>query len=209
MAKTYRTGGVKAPRPPMAAASTVRQEMALQDLRRTELRGNLFDFSKTSRLRDVFPPSSAGGQLVPRELDPTVQLFHPAIGGGGMLDQMRSFLISGAAGVSQVEGSEIPAGQVFYMPYAAAFHDDAAARRVRYYIRHVATNRFVGIQDSAFDPNVTVIPQNQGYPLLRAILVPPGWLIGAEFFAIGAGNIGNLQGCGAVLSLADHPPALY
>lgn len=170
---------------------------------------SLFRFAKQGQLRDVFPNAAGAQDLIVNQLDATVYLTHPAVGGGGVLDQILSFTINGALGVAQVNGSEIPRGQAFYIPFMVLFHDDAAARRCRIYLRHVVTNRFVNLQDTQVDDTTVSVPGGTGWAIHRPIYVPPGWAIGGEVFALAAGATASLQGGGALLSIADHPPALF
>lgn len=165
-----------------------------------------FNFSRPSRLFEVFPQSVAGVQLVPRTISDETFLVHPAIGKGAA--RWSDFSIAGAAGVTPVLGSVVPDYLVSYYLSFGAVHTDAVARHVILAIRG-PNGYYHVLRRSEVDTPVAAIANGVVYSTQRPFFIPAGFQPAVFAIGLAAGAVLTMQGMASNVSVDDREPPLF
>lgn len=147
-------------------------------------------FSRIFRtLVDSFPSSGAGPSAAPSQISDEVSLVHEISHSIARLDERRIVQTVGAVGSNVVnlnDGNPVPQGRYHYVFSASAFHDDAVARLLEFYVFDTSGSA-LAVQARSSRDFGGALAANEIFGLNRALIIAP-----AFFLRVFCPNIGAL-----------------
>jgi hypothetical protein len=155
-------------------------------------------------LLTAFPPAGVD-KHEPGRLDEVVQLTHPFL---GPLVRFRDIEVETqlAAAAQTVLSTAVPPGEVWYVQGAALQNPDAA-QHLEWALVNVALGSAIPLWNTRMDGAGAAWPAVILYPLVRPILIGPGWQLRGFREVGGVGNFFLIFNR-VRLSLAEVPPSL-